>query len=113
MIGVVVAIVTVVVAFVSTTATVVGGVLYMESRIREEVATATEQVDDVAAQTNAESKAVWRAIADLRTEVASTPSGEAPRWFVERVDRLEQKFEAKFDTLAIRVGRLEGGDGDR
>ncbi|RME72407.1 MAG: hypothetical protein D6781_02300 [Verrucomicrobia bacterium] len=46
---------------------------------------------------------VWKEVYQIRNEIAALPQGEPPAWFVERVDKLEQKL----DALSTKVGEIE------
>lgn len=50
--------------------------------------------------TAADGKEVWKSIADIRTEMAKFPADIPPKWFVDRVDRIEKNLDRTTDGLA-------------
>ncbi len=54
--------------------------------------------------TNADALEVWKSIAELKQQIASSPN-TPPQWFIDRVTRLENQIDAlnnKIDALAKR-----------
>lgn len=58
---------------------------------------------EVSSVTNKDALATWTAIAEIKQDVARMPNEMPPKWFVERVDRLERKL----DDNAARMQALE------
>lgn len=44
--------------------------------------------------TSGDALAVWKEIAEIKTQIASMPKEVPPQWFVQRVDRLESSLNA-------------------
>jgi uncharacterized protein (DUF2384 family) len=50
---------------------------------------------------------VWREIASIREAMAALPKEVPPKWFVERVDRIEQRQTQILDELATLRAKLK------
>jgi hypothetical protein len=50
---------------------------------------------------------VWREIASIRESIAALPKEVPPKWFVERVDRIEQRQTQILDEIANLKARIK------
>lgn len=60
--------------------------------------------------TNGDGLSIWKEIAELKTRIATIPTEAPPKWFLERVDRMEenqQRLLAELDGIRSRLSKLE------
>lgn len=62
--------------------------------------------------TAADGLEIWKAINDVKTQIAEIPKEIPPRWFIERIEKLEQGQDAIKSTV-MRIDAKMAADAER
>lgn len=52
--------------------------------------------------TSSDGLAVWKEIAQIREQIAKLPNEFPPKWFIERLDKLEQSMDRRLSSLEAK-----------
>lgn len=53
--------------------------------------------------TSSDGLEVWKEISNMRTLLAAIPKETPPKWFIDRVDKMEQTINHRIDALEQRI----------